>query len=468
VRAFLVAAALIVLPSGCGGAEQPSAPATGETIVGHGLELTLPAGWHGDVTKLGPHHAATLRAATFPLDPEPDVGHEAQKTMGPEDLLIAIADYGAIPGGSPRTPTSRLEVEREHVDSFEGFLHPVATTSADIAGTRLQVWVVAAAEPSGAQLEQANAILATLRLERARWRTHVDEGRGLSARIPPAWAVAGESLTPALADPVEILSIGTGAFKPGGERCAHIPERTLEALGPEDAFVTLVEFETGRGLPPRPADLLAADGEEPESRGCLANAERLDYRLIPFTEAGRDFYLYVAFGPRVTDERRREAAELLASLRLDRPEDAAFADAEVGVSGRHAPNWHRKRALTQFAEPREVLALASYPLRGGANAGECAPDTARRDMPAGGVFIWLLEYLEPLPRDRFPERPASFHLEPDRLVPHISCFPGPGYSTAFRAADRQFQLLFVFGGPPTAERLREAEKALDSLEFRPL
>jgi hypothetical protein len=465
VRVLPLVLLALVLP-GCGAAAQPVPPAAGERVAGYGLDIVVPEGWDGDVTKLGPHHAATVRVATFPLAPEPEIGHEAQKTMGADDLFIAVAEYGPV-RGEPAPGSWPIRFDSDDVDGFEGFRKPVATTWTDVAGTRLQAWVVAAAEPSRAQLEQANAVLATLRLDRARWRTHVDEGRRLSARIPPGWAVAGESLTPALADPVEILSIGTGAFKPGGERCAHVPERTLEALGSEDAFVTLVEFETGRGLPPRPADLLAAPGEEPESRGCLANADRLDYRVIPFTEAGRDFYLYLAFGARVTDERRREAAELLASLRFDRPEDVAFADAEAGVSGRHPPNWHRERALTQFAEPREVLALASYPLRGGAEAGECAPDTARRDMPPGGAFIWLLEYLEALPTDRFPERPATFHLEPDRLVPHISCFPGPGYSTTFRVADRQFQLLVVFGGAPTAERLREVEEALDSLEFEP-
>src|SRR6266511_2340531 len=69
-----------------------------------------------------------------------------------------------------------------------------------------------------------------------------------------------------------------------------------------------------------------------------------------------------------------------------------FHDSETGVAGRYPDGWHRARALTNQVLPREVLTLATYPLRGGAKAGECAPDTARADMPPGGVFVWLLEY----------------------------------------------------------------------------
>jgi hypothetical protein len=464
----LVLVALVFALLGCGAAEERRATDGGTRVAGHGLEVTLPDGWHGDVTKYGPHHAATLRAATFSLEPLTDLGRGEQETMGPEDLLIVVTDYGAVPAdGSAPAATLPIRLGLEHVVSFEGFREPVATTSAVVAGATLQVWVVAAAAPTAAQLERANAVLATLRHERARWRTHVDEAGRLSARIPPGWAVAHERLTPFLGDPKELLNVGTGAFKPGGDRCAHVPERTLEALGPEDALVTVVEFEgpAGHEFPPRPAALLDAEGLEPDSRDCLGEPRDLDYRLFPFTEAGRDFYLYVAFGERVGPGRRREAAELVDSLRFERPADVSFADPDVGVSGRHPAGWDRARGLTSFTEPREVLALASYPLRGGAQAGECAPNTARADMLPGGAFVWLLEYREQLPPERFPPRPRPFRLDRGQLAEHVACFPGPGWSTAFGAAGRQFQLLVAFGGPPTDRRLREVEEALDALAF---
>src|SRR6266540_2370766 len=124
-----------------------------------------------------------------------------------------------------------------------------------------------------------------------------------------------------------------------------------------------------------------------------------------------------------------------------------FHDSETGVAGRYPDGWHRARALTNQVLPREVLTLATYPLRGGAKAGECAPDTARADMPP----------------DRFPPRPSRFRIPRERLAP-VSCFDGPGYSTTFRAADRPFQLLVAFGREPSDDRLNEVESILDRLE----
>jgi hypothetical protein len=123
-------------------------------------------------------------------------------------------------------------------------------------------------------------------------------------------------------------------------------------------------------------------------------------------------------------------------------------------------------------DPREVLVLATYPLRGGAEAGECAPDHAREDMPAGGAFIWLLEYRptrgdpwSEVKRERFPPKPRSFALDRSDLEEGVSCFLGPSFSTTFRAADRPFQLLVAFGGRPTDARLAEVRDILDSLAF---
>jgi hypothetical protein len=148
-----------------------------------------------------------------------------------------------------------------------------------------------------------------------------------------------------------------------------------------------------------------------------------------------------------------------------------FDDREFAVAGAYPAGWHHARGLTRLADPREVLALASYPLRGGGSAGECAPDTARADMPADGVFIWLLEYRPArgdvwadLPRSRFPPKPATFGLSAADLAAGVSCFPGRGWSTLFRAAGRPFQLLVAFGGQPSPARLGDVESVLDGLE----
>jgi hypothetical protein len=149
-----------------------------------------------------------------------------------------------------------------------------------------------------------------------------------------------------------------------------------------------------------------------------------------------------------------------------------FRDASVGLSGGHPKGWHRAKAVSEILDPREVLVLATYPLRGGNEAGECAPGRALADLPPDGAFVWLIEY-RPLrgdvwadfSRSRFKVKPDHFRLPRLDLVRNVSCHPGPGYTTTFRAADRPFQLFVAFGEQAGDERLAEVEATLDSLRF---
>jgi hypothetical protein len=154
---------------------------------------------------------------------------------------------------------------------------------------------------------------------------------------------------------------------------------------------------------------------------------------------------------------------------------AEFRDASVGLSGHHPEGWHRARAVSEILDPREVLVLATYPLRGGNEAGECAPRRPLADLPPDGAFVWLIEY-RPLrgdvwadfPRSRFKVKPDHFRLLRSDLSRDISCHPGPGYTTTFQAADRPFQLFVAFGEQASDERLGEVEATLDSLRFETL
>lgn len=148
-----------------------------------------------------------------------------------------------------------------------------------------------------------------------------------------------------------------------------------------------------------------------------------------------------------------------------------FHDSGVGLSGKYPAHWHRARALTDMTDPREVLAVASYPLRDGDKGGECAPKAALATLPPDGAFVWLTEYRPArgdvwadLPRTRFPPRPESFELRRGKLEKGL-CQPGPGYETTFRAADRPFQLLVAFGRGVTDERVAQVEATLNSLRF---
>lgn len=115
-------------------------------------------------------------------------------------------------------------------------------------------------------------------------------------------------LTPILADPRKILSIGTSDLPPGGESCAQFPVNALDAVGATDALLTLQEsgHPDLAGFPPLP-DHLERLG--PDTRfwgaGCLQNPNRLVTWWIRFGERDRVFYGLVAIGNSATRQPRR-------------------------------------------------------------------------------------------------------------------------------------------------------------------
>lgn len=153
------------------------------------------------------------------------------------------------------------------------------------------------------------------------WVTYRDEAGRFSVAYPSTWHRATESLTPTLVDPVEILSVGTYDLRPGGARCAQFPDRALDALGPEDALVSIQE-ERSLGRPewwsPRPAHFGPEEGRgDDESPGCMSRPKEFFHRWIPFQDRGRGFYAYVAIGNNASAETRRDAWAILDSLEFD-------------------------------------------------------------------------------------------------------------------------------------------------------
>lgn len=158
-----------------------------------------------------------------------------------------------------------------------------------------------------------------------------------------------------------------------------------------------------------------------------------------------------------------------------------FDDPELALSVEYPAGWYRLRALTNVVAPRELIALATYPLRSGATGG--GPCGAQRDLeaiPPDGALIWLLEFRPlrgdiwaELSRSSFPPRPQSVDLSRADLLPN-SCLTGVGYAPrasglvytlAFSAAERPLQLSLVFGGRVTEARLEEVERIVDSMSF---
>ena len=161
-----------------------------------------------------------------------------------------------------------------------------------------------------------------------------------------------------------------------------------------------------------------------------------------------------------------------------------FEDREVGLSVEYPEGWHRLRALTNVAVPRELIALATYPLRGGGEGGgPCAAERDLEAIPRDGALIWLFEYRPlrgevwaELRRSSFPPRSARLNVSRDDLQPN-SCLTGVGYAprasglvytTTFSDANRPFQLSLVFGADVSDARIAEVERILASLELTEL
>src|ERR671914_217757 len=137
--------------------------------------------------------------------------------------------------------------------------------------------------------------------------------RGFAFDLPDGWHLSSESQTPALTNPVEILSAGTVPFgRPDKGPCAHIPTSALERIGPQDAFVTVQERYGAPQFPQRPEPFpLPPRSEGTDTETCARNGTQLDIH-------------WFVFGSDAPPERRAEAVDLLDSLRFEpAPEGAS-------------------------------------------------------------------------------------------------------------------------------------------------
>jgi hypothetical protein len=88
----------------------------------------------------------------------------------------------------------------------------------------------------------------------------------------------------------------------------------MESMGPADAFVTLQEVATSDGFGPRPRDFETTGGDASDSVDCLLSAAQLSMEGFRFSEEGRDFRAFVAFGSEVPEETKRSAWHVLDSF----------------------------------------------------------------------------------------------------------------------------------------------------------
>lgn len=143
---------------------------------------------------------------------------------------------------------------------------------------------------------------------------------GLTVTYPNDWTPASEILTPVLTDPREIFALGTYPLRSGGSSCAQFPVNAIEDLGPTDALIWLTERQhVSDGGPARPSDFetwmsAAAQAEGDESAGCLSAPKDFVHGYGEFSDAGRQFGLYVAYGTAVSPKTLSELWTILDGM----------------------------------------------------------------------------------------------------------------------------------------------------------
>jgi hypothetical protein len=309
MRAVRVALLLLIV-GGCGSTE-PGGPAN--AVSGYGLSIELTSGWWGDVSRPQALGALTLRAGNFSVRQVPtDVGHEAQRTMGPDDILITLVDYGRAHAGW-QLPRARLPlaIGRNNMVSFEGFVRPVATDSFVLADHGFQVWVVfGRSTPSDELLAEANHVLATVAIEER--RLVLDS---LSMRLPVGW----DGFAKYVADDIPALYAASTRWPDLGQNLERESLRELfERLPPDGIVVSTVSGPNvdpdarAFALPITLADgYFLADSYEGQP------APRISTQIIFGRVGERYLNAQVFFGRnQPTESMRAEANDVLASLSL--------------------------------------------------------------------------------------------------------------------------------------------------------
>jgi hypothetical protein len=145
-----------------------------------------------------------------------------------------------------------------------------------------------------------------------------------------------------------------------------------------------------------------------------------------------------------------------------------------GVAVELADGWQAAPAsLTpNLTDPREVLAVGTYPLR--FRETECAhmPGSALQDMGPSDALITIMERgTEPGSTwPDFPARPAHFGPELGGASEASACAPGARFTDhwfGFSDGDRHFHVLVAFGPRASATVRAQAWATLDRLKIDP-
>lgn len=139
--------------------------------------------------------------------------------------------------------------------------------------------------------------------------------RVLGLAYPPNWHRAGSELMPALG--FRSVTVATMALRPGGDRCAQVPENAMRDMSGDDVLLTVFFRGTiDPESPPLPEIL--DESTFPTSQGTDAEecAEREDLEIHwgDFTVGEESLYVLLVFGEDVEPSLRQTAWEVLESL----------------------------------------------------------------------------------------------------------------------------------------------------------
>lgn len=219
--AWMLCLVLVVLVSACGAQDSSSerdsrsqpafTAADSRTISGYGLSLTISQRWDGHITRPSPDDAIILQAASVPLPVDDEWGRKVQELMSEGDLYIKVADIGPPPADLVEVDpawsyaTPPLRIRRSDIyDVYQGVILPAYAARSLVVNDRSLLLYVGFGGPHVSEspkkgsdyvtddmLKQANAILASLRVEQttSRWSRSLE---GFRRRQADA-AVASDS-----------------------------------------------------------------------------------------------------------------------------------------------------------------------------------------------------------------------------------------------------------------------------------
>ena len=294
-----------------------------------------------------------------------------------------------------------------------------------------------------------------------------DERRGFEVTFPSDWHRAEDVLTPALIDPSEILSLGTGKPVPNGgsSGCAQHPTASLARVGPRDVFVTVQERRnrTSGEMAAGPPQLAPVTPDASELSACLDHRVPFETYWMPFRSGERGFYAHAAIGDDASPERVAQLQAVLDSLVFR--ETRVIDDRQRGVRFSYAAPWREYPfALTEAVELRHQIALGTFALDQPRPDPDCSPVSALRARGEDGGLLLVFEYpdLTVAQLERFPPRPSRFGGD-ERGPRSYECF-GESHLIRWReptAGDRAFQA-HVYG---TRRWVEQALGILDSFEI---